>query len=177
MARYSDTLSSEDHKQYTTFWAGFTGQPHEKEELLEKFYADPNISFEVKEAITFKAFRFRPATSWGYRYLSGDALRLLTQVKPLPLSLAINAAKNPNFTWEIVEHMFTVNTLVTSRVKNRFIQYAPDSLLNENFIFNLVNIIPQAKLDPEVVVNRIRPLLGFDESIPTSWVLQAVRNK
>jgi hypothetical protein len=142
-----------------------------KDHFLKSVLADDEVSHPVKLAVVAKAFRLPSGAAWGYANYAGKSLYYLSQAMPITKALAKIAAKNSNFTWAIIEHMFTVNTNVRNEAKEVFLINLNAEVANMDFLRAVTTIRKKAGIADSVILDRIRRSDPETIDIPDVWLL------
>jgi hypothetical protein len=169
-----DELSAEDKAVYDTISAGIFDKrrtPAMQDRFLRDALKDEAVSESVKFAIVSKNFRIPSGAAWAYTHFSGQPLFRLSQAATLNKTLAKIAAKNTNFTWAIVEHMFIVNTNIKVEAKEVFLINLNPEVADINFLRALTTIRKRTGLSDAVILNRIRRSDPDTIDIPDHWLL------
>ena len=187
-------LSPEDHKVYLKIAQELAGlntirgtisdfaqvtrdrvsQLQEKEEYLDRFFQNETYTLAIKKVICGHMESSAVALKWGLANQSGRQLAILCFRQSLDNELILLAASNKNFGWNTAKGVL-FNDGNSPYLKRVFIENLHSSVLTDHFIVSLLNTIERTRIDPDFVFSLARARFNFDDTVPDSWIVQALK--
>lgn len=145
-----------------------------KNASFKKILYDSEVSFAYKEMIARKYFRLRVVTQWGFRNLSGDKLRILSQIEPLKPSTVTYAVQNTNFTPHIVSIILTTPFGADLEIRRRFIKELTDEIVTKEFITEIIQEVKDSKRNLNGLYERARIVFELGDEFPVEWIKRSL---
>lgn len=194
----SEKLNAEEHKIFSrvmsdyvsyrkvphrkvdplNFWSSTTLDIQNRTIFLERLYADDTVSLPVKNAIAYQTFHINVSAQWVYRHAGPRTLGAALRRADLDEHVE-DAIQNPNYDIESIQELLIWGKS-SAKTKDRFLKGLPDSVLTQEVLTLIINDITTPyyyteKYDSRIIYDRARKAFGFDESVPDSWIAQALK--